>query len=118
MVSLLPTHPVPLTFRTPAMVLPAVVIPCTVMLLPDPVALPLLKVPENNVALLASRMVTVPLAMLKQPVPQEVVPKLTAIVTVPEANAPPLTDKELNVMLKLPPLDTPPVTVAGFEVKA
>jgi hypothetical protein len=95
-----------------------VVIPWIVMLLPATVALPLLKVPANSVALLAFLMVTVPLAILKQPVPHEVVPKFTEIVTEPAPKAPPLTDRELKEMLRLPPLVTPPTTVAGFDKRA
>ena len=116
MVSLLPTHPTLLKLNTPATVFPAVVNPAMTMLLPpDIVAEPLLKVPLNRSALLPFQTLTVPLAMLKQPAPHEVVPRFSAIVTVPAPTAPPLTDNSLKDTDKVPPLVTPPVTVAGFK---
>src|SRR5450432_1484031 len=113
--SLLPCHP-PFfeSLKTPAIVFPPVEIPWMVMLLPLTVAEPLLNVPLNRLTLLPFQTLTVPPAMLKQPAPHEVLPKLTEIVTVPAPKAPPFTANWLKETDRLPPLLTLPTTVAGL----
>src|SRR5512133_1993295 len=79
-VSLLPNQPVRPSLITPATVLPPVVTPETNRLFPlSSVAVPLLNVPVNRSVLDPFQTFTVPPAILKQPVPQEVVPSVSEI---------------------------------------
>jgi len=73
------------------------------------------KVPVKITVLLASITVTVlPLAISKQPLPHEA-PRLIEYVMLPAVKAPPSIDNEpVKLKVKLPPVVTLPVRVAGL----
>ena len=103
MVSLLAESTVLPTCKTVATVVPFVRKPWILTKPPLLVTVPLLKVPENRVALLLLVMFTIPPVMLKQPVPQEV-PRVGLIDTVPNIPWVVLIPTSSIVRFTLPPV--------------